>query len=197
MIAILWQLPGVAFVLHSIIREHNSRFLNHRGQPFKEDDSQESSATEDGPPMLNWSPTLKSCAKIPFRPSSRAPSSPLPASPSTSSLPSLQRHAIKLDRSNNTALEALNKAIDECTAANESEQREELERQRARALQKHLRPAIDILRVNSVAGSSYSMLSLSKSKEDGSSLLRSSNSLDHMSPRPLWMDMVERRQEAW
>jgi hypothetical protein len=95
------------------------------------------------------------------------------------------------------ALEAIDKAINECTVSNESEQRDEFERQRARAFQKHLRPAIDILRVNSVAGSSYSMLGLAKGKEDNSSGVKSAASLELASPRPLWMDMVERRQEAW
>jgi hypothetical protein len=112
-------------------------------------------------------------------------------------LPSLQRVGLKLDRSSINALEALNRAIDECTIANENDQKEDLERQRLRSFQKNIRPAIDILRVNSVAGSSYSMLGTSKSKEDGSSFAKSGLSLELASPRPLWMDMVERRQEAW
>jgi hypothetical protein len=171
--------------------------VKHRGHAAKEDDSQESSATEDGPSMPNWSPSLKSCVKIRPHSSSRAPSSPLPASPTTSSLPSLQRSGLKFDRSNINALEALDSAINECTAANESYQKEEAERLRSRNLQKHLRPAIDILRVNSVAGSSYSMLGLGRGKEDGCAAARSSISQELASPRPLWMDMVERRQEAW
>ena len=95
------------------------------------------------------------------------------------------------------ALEALDKAINDCTVSSESDQRDEFERQRARTFQKHIRPAIDILRVNSVAGSSYSMLGLAKGKEDSSSVVKSAASLELGSPRPLWMDMVERRQEAW
>jgi hypothetical protein len=180
---------------------HSSKscVLNHRGHAANEDDSQESSATEDGSSIPSWSPSLKSCVKIPSHSSSRAPSSPLPASPTTSSLPSLQRIGLKFDRSSINALEVLDKAITECTAANESEQKEEIERLRSRNLQKHLRlqPAIDILRVNSVAGSSYSMLGLARGKEDGSAAARSSISQELASPRPLWMDMVERRQEAW
>ncbi len=105
-----------------------------------------------------------------------------------------------MDRSSINALEALNTAINECAVSNEFEQKEDpAERQRPRNFQKNIRPAIDILRVNSVAGSSYSMLGTAKSKDDGSSssLVKSASCFEPASPRPLWMDMVERRQEAW
>ena len=169
----------------------------YRGHAAKESDSQESSATEDGPSVSTWS-APKSHIKAASHASSKAPSSPMQSSsPSAPMLPSLQRIGLKLDRSSINALEALNTAINECTLANENDQKEDLERQRLRSFQKNIRPAIDILRVNSVAGSSYSMLGTAKSKEDGSSLAKSGFSLEPASPRPLWMDMVERRQEAW
>jgi hypothetical protein len=97
------------------------------------------------------------------------------------------------------ALDALDKAINDCTVGSESDQRDVLaERQRSRCFQKNIRPAIDILRVNSVAGSSYSMLGSAKGKDEcTSSLVKSASFLEPASPRPLWMDMVERRQEAW
>ena len=144
--------------------------------------------------MPGWNSALRSPVKSHF---SIAPSSPMQtASPSNLSLPSLQRIGMKLDRSSINALEALDKAISECTAVNESEQKDDFERQRSRSFQKNIRPAIDILRVNSVAGSSYSMLGTAKGREDFP-LGRSVHSLEQASPRPLWMDMVERRQEAW
>ena len=163
----------------------------------EDDHSQESSATEDGTTMPSWNASLKSPVKPQF---SMAPSSPMQAaSPSNLSLPSVQRIGMKLDRSSINALEALDKAMSDCTAANDSEQRDEFERQRSRSFQKSIRPAIDILRVNSVAGSSYSMLGTAKSSysRDDFPLARSVHSLEQASPRPLWMDMVERRQEAW
>lgn len=113
-------------------------------------------------------------------------------------LPSLNRIGLKLDRSSINSLEALDKAINMCAAANEVDQRDDtIEKQRMRNFQKNIRPAIDILRVNSVAGSSYSMLGTAKSKEDYAPFARTAASLEQASPRPLWMDMVERRQEAW
>jgi hypothetical protein len=173
----------------------------NRGNAAKEIDSQDSSATEDGPSVPTWTSSSKIHFKALAQSSGKAPSSPIQAaSPSTPMLPSLQRVGLKLDRSSMNALEALNKAIDECAVTNELDQKEDLaERQRSRNFQKNIRPAIDILRVNSVAGSSYSMLGSAKGKDDGSStsLVKSVSSLEPASPRPLWMDMVERRQEAW
>jgi hypothetical protein len=134
---------------------------------------------------------MKSLAPASNDGSSKTPSSPIQASsPSTSLLPSVQRAGLRMVHSSISALEALDKAVDDCSAANEREQR-------ARTFQKNIRPAIDILRINSVAGSSYSMLGTSKSKDDFSAFPRPPACSELCSPRPLWMDMVERRQEAW
>ena len=196
MIAILWPLQGA--MLRRILSSCSEiTLLIHRGRAPDDDHSQESSATEDGTVMPGWNATLKSPLKAHSHQSTVAPLSPMQAtSPSNLSLPSLQRIGVKLDRSSINALEALDKAISECSAANESDQKDDFDRQRTRNFQKNIRPAIDILRVNSVAGSSYSMLGTSKGREDFS-FVRSAHSLEQASPRPLWMDMVERRQEAW
>ena len=162
----------------------------------KDDDSQESSATDDASSIPTWT-SFKPRVQSPSRSPRKAPQSP--ASPSSSQLlPSLNRIGLKLDRSSINSLEALDKAINMCAAANEVDQRDDtIEKQRMRNFQKNIRPAIDILRVNSVAGSSYSMLGTAKSKEDYAPFARTAASLEQASPRPLWMDMVERRQEAW